>query len=192
MAQSDCYAANRTTSTIQLTPTESQIMAAMGRWLGTVLPPGWAITQGQQNRTPPPKPPFAVMQIITRKRRSTNSHIYSDQSVTLVQSLLLGVQITLFGPGAGDGVVQLNTAWRDPDAVAFFRTALPQAAPLYSSDPRQHAFTTAEKQYEDTWSLDLTLNVNASITRTAESATELSITAPHIVGADRLYNEIDR
>lgn len=191
MAQGDLHAATRSQSTAQLKPTESEVMTALGDWLGTVLPAGWAIVQGQQNRTPPPTPPFAIIQIVTRKRVATNSRQYTDQSVTITQPLILGVQVMLFGAGAGDGVVQLNTAWRDPDAVDFFRTHLPQAAPMYGSDPRQHAFTTAEKQYEDTWSIDLFLNINTQIIRPVESAKDLEMPAPNIVGADRLLSEVD-
>lgn len=186
MAQSDLHQAARATSTARLAPTESALMTAMGRWLLTALPPGWAIIQGQQNRVSPPDPPFAVMQIVTRTRRATNSHLYTDETVTIIQPLTLAVQVTLFGAGAGDGVVQLNTAWRDPGAVAFFTEALPDAAPLYGSAPRQHAFTTGEKQYEDTWSLDLYLNVNSSITRPIESATTATLLPENIVGGDRL------
>ncbi|MXV58915.1 LIC_12616 family protein [Saccharibacter sp. EH70] len=188
MAQSDCYAANRTTSNIQLTPTEPQIMKALGDWLETVLPSGWVVLQAQQNRATPPLPPFALMQIISRKRKATNSREYHDQSVTIIQSLIMSIQVTLYGTGAGDGAVQLNTAWRDHDAVTFFRDVLPEAAPLYGSEPRQHPFTTAEKQYEDTWSLDLALHVNSRITRPVESAKELTMTAE---SADKLLTKTE-
>ncbi|MXV58352.1 hypothetical protein, partial [Saccharibacter sp. EH70] len=65
---------------------------------------------------------------------------------------------------------------------------LPEAAPLYGSEPRQHPFTTAEKQYEDTWSLDLALHVNSRITRPVESAKELTMTAE---SADKLLTKTE-
>lgn len=162
-------------------------MKGIGDWLiQNVLSPPWTVRQGQQNGVATEEMPFAIMQIVTRQRYATNSHTYnSDGSVTSVKPERLGIQISTFGTGAGNAVSLINTLWRDPDAVEWFRANLPSLAPLYASDPRQHPFTTAEKQYEDQWSVDLIADVHATVTKPGQSALHLGLET--ITQADTLH-----
>lgn len=164
-------------SNIQLTPTESQIMKAVGDWLKTqVLSAPWTIQQGQQNRTSTMDAPFAIMQIVSRNRYATNARHYgADGTLTITKPEKMAIQITTFGQGAGNAVSTINACWRDPDACEWFRQNLPQMAPCYARDPIQHAFVTAEKQYEDQWSVDVIADVQAAFTRSFEGATQLSM-----------------
>ncbi|MCL1512469.1 hypothetical protein DTI93_08735 [Parasaccharibacter sp. TMW 2.1884] len=154
-------------------------MKGIRLWLlNNVLPSPWTVQQGQQNRAPTMQAPFAIMQIVTRQRYATNSRRYDpDGSVTIVKPERMGIQISTFGTGAGNAVSLINTMWRDPDAVAWFRANVPGVAPLHASDPRQHPFTTAEKQYEDQWSVDLIADVLASVTKPGQSALLLGMEA---------------
>lgn len=154
-------------------------MKGIRLWLlNNVLPPPWTVQQGQQNRAPTMQAPFAIMQVVTRQRYATNSRRYGpDGSVTIVNPERMGIQITTFGTGADNVVSLINTMWRDPDAVAWFRANVPGMAPLYASDPMQHPFTTAEKQYEDKWSVDLIADVLASVTKPGQSALHLGMEA---------------
>ena len=161
----------------ELTPGESDIMKGIGDWLvQNILPPPWTVRQGQQNGVPTMQAPFAIMQIITRQRYATNSRRYNpDGSVTIVQPEQLSIQINTFGAGAGNAASLVSTLWRDPDAVEWFRENLPGVSPLYASNLRQHPFTTAEKQYEDQWSVELIADVHATVTRPGQSATQLGL-----------------
>ena len=166
-------------SDLELRPSESDIMKGIRLWLlNNVLPSPWTVQQGQQNRAPTMQAPFAIMQIVTRQRYATNSRRYDpDGSVTIVKPERMGIQISTFGTGAGNAVSLINTMWRDPDAVAWFRANVPGMAPLHASDPMQHPFTTAEKQYEDQWSVDLIADVLASVTKPGQSALLLGMEA---------------
>ncbi|MXV44403.1 hypothetical protein GS501_04990 [Saccharibacter sp. 17.LH.SD] len=184
MAQNDINTATRTTSTLFLTPTEPQILAVMRDWLMDTLPSGWALEQDPHGDESSPEPPFATVKVVTRERTATNAYEYGKQTVTIIQPLIMGIQITLFGAGAGDAAVQLNTVWCDDDAVTFFRRALPQTAPLYGTNPRQNAVMTAKQNDENIWSIDLMLNVNTQIIRPVESAIELNIPAKSVIKTD--------
>lgn len=154
-------------------------MRSIRLWLlNEVLPAPWTVQQGQQNRAPTMKAPFAITQIISRHRYATNSHLYNpDGSVTIVKPERMGIQITTFGTGAGNAVSLINMLWRDPDAVAWFVQNLPGFGPLYASEPIQHAFTTAEKQYEDQWSVDLFADVKATATKPGQTAVHLGMSS---------------
>lgn len=170
---------NQGRTNLELKPSESDIMKGIGDWLvQNILPPPWTVRQGQQNGVATEEMPFAIMQIITRQRYATNNRRYSpDGSVTIIKPERMGIQISTFGTGAGNAVSLINTMWRDPDAVEWFRANVPGVAPLYASDPMQHPFTTAEKQYEDQWSVDLIADVLASVTKPGQSALHLGMEA---------------
>lgn len=154
-------------------------MKGIGDWLvKNVLPPPWTVRQGQQNGVATEEMPFAIMQIVTRNIYATNGRRYNPGgSVTVITPMRLGIQISTFGTGAGNQAAEIASLWRDPDAVAWFRANVPGVAPLYASDPMQHPFTTAEKQYEDQWSVDLIADVLASVTKPGQSAIHLGMEA---------------
>ena len=166
-------------------------MKGIRLWLlNNVLPSPWTVQQGQQNRAPTMQAPFAIMQIVTRNIYATNGRRYNPGgSVTVITPMRLGIQISTFGTGAGNQAAEIASLWRDPDAVAWFRATCPGMAPLYASPPRQHPFTTAEKQYEDQWSVDLIADVLASVTKPAQSATRLEMQA--ITQAETLATTTD-
>ena len=179
-------APNTGQSNVELTPSESDILKAIRMWLlNYVLPAPWTVQQGQQNRAPTMQAPFAIMQILTRNRYATNSRRNNpDGSITLIKPEKLSVQITTFGNGAGNVVSLINAMWRDMAATEYFRNAVPGFAPLYASNPMQHAFITAEKQYEDQWSVDLYADVLANLTMPGQSATHLGMNS--VTTADSL------
>ena len=178
-------------SNVQLTPTESDILKAIRLWLlNNVLPAPWTVQQGQQNRAPTMQAPFAIMQIVTRNRYATNSRRNNpDGSITLVKPEKMSIQITTFGSGAGNAVSLINAMWRDMGATEYFRNKLTGFAPLYASDPMQHAFITAEKQYEDQWSVDLYADVLATFTMPGQSATQLGMSS--VNSADTLSTKTE-
>lgn len=166
-------------------------MKAIRLWLlGNVLGSDWTVQQGQQNRAPTMVAPFAIMQIISRNRYATNTRRYNaDGTLTVIKPERMAIQIMTFGQGAGNAVSTINACWRDPDACAWFRANLPQMGPCFARDPIQHAFTTAEKQYEDQWSVDLIADVQATFTRSYGSAIQLGMS--QITEAQTLHTTTD-
>ena len=100
-----------------LSPTNSQIMAAVRSVLLAVLPSGIEVIQSQQNRVPePPGANFVVLTPIIRTRLSTNVDSYQDCAFTgsiaakvlTISAMRLGtiqpaLTPTLFGTGVAAG-----------------------------------------------------------------------------------------
>lgn len=160
MVQADRDAPDVATSLINSTPTDSQIYLALGDWLKTVLPPPFRIRQGQQNRTEPPPGPFCIMQMITTRLLATNGWTYTDSARVVSEMREVAIQVTAFGAGSGDALKQAAGLWRDLYATDWFRENLRSCAPVSAADPRQIGFVNAEKQYENTWSVDLKMQIN--------------------------------
>ena len=103
----------------------------------------------------------------------------------------LTIQCDFHGPNSGDNAQIFTTLFRDEYATQFFtdaqvalsdiqaslganmtdQTGAPivvvasvDAAPLYTSDPRQVPFINGEEQYEERWSVDAAIQINAAVT----------------------------
>lgn len=180
---------NRSSAEVRVSPSENDIYRAVGRWLLSVLPEGFDVLQGQVNRVPAPRGPFATMLIVTRRRLATNAWAYRKSTRSVTEPVLLAVQVTVFGKGAGDAVQQIQTLWRDFYTTDFMREQGMALAPTDTSDPRQMAFINAEANYEDAWSLDLRLNVTLTTTLPQQYA---DTTQLRIVEADTMTDQESR
>jgi hypothetical protein len=89
----------------------------------------------------------------------------------------MSIQVDVHGPNSASNTNLITTLWRDDYALQFFVTALPTAAPLYATDPRQLAFDNAEAQYEDRWTLELVAQMNVTVQIGQQFADQLSATA---------------
>jgi hypothetical protein len=81
-----------------------------------------------------------------------------------MQKMEFVTQIDVHGPNSMTNVTSITTLFRDEYGCQFFTdNASFDAQPLYTSDPRQVAFVNAEEQYEDRWTVDLTMQVNSVV-----------------------------
>lgn len=177
MVQTDRHTSD-SCSTTTLTPTDSDIMKAIGDWLSqTLLSPSWRIIAGQQNRIAPPTGPFIVMQIISRRALATTQHHYENETLIISQPYEISLQITAYGAKAGDEISRISTLWRDELTTQWFSQKSTRIAPISNSYPLQHAFTTAEQQYEDTWSITLKAALSMQLTTTSSTALELGLSS---------------
>ncbi|MCX5617123.1 hypothetical protein NQF86_00350 [Bombella sp. TMW 2.2543] len=162
----------------QLSPSESTIMQMVGDWLkATALPSDWALFQGQQNRLPPPRADFMVMQAVSRRPLATNHHEYSPTSVTITQPIELSIQLTAYGAAALTVFGSISTLWRDAGAVSWFQQRRNDMAPLGTGPLSQHGFISAEQRYDDSATLTLTLVVETRLCRPVETATALAMSS---------------
>jgi hypothetical protein len=95
---------------------------------------------------------------------------------TLMQPTEFTAQIDIHGPSSADNAQRVTTLWRDEYAILGFQEIGAGIVPLYTSDPRQLAFTNAEQQYEDRWSVDLCMQINPVVTVTQQFADQLVAT----------------
>ncbi|MBS0966966.1 hypothetical protein JK165_12865 [Acetobacter okinawensis] len=175
MVQSSGYAAEQSGTSI--TPDDGQIYGAVRNWLLGILPAGMAVVQGQQNRVAPPALPFVTMLLLERERLATNSWTYTPTTREVREPVRLGMQLGLFGPGAGAGVQAITTLWRDPDAAACFAGLPFPLAPLDADAPTRSGFWEGKHQYEEHWSVVLHMQVTFQTSIAQDFATTLSVIA---------------
>lgn len=177
-------------ASVTVTPTESDTLHIVGTWLQSVLPSGVTVTKAYDNSVPMPTGDFVMMTALTRKRLATNGESYPWDAQSLsgdriaTESLEAVIQVDVFGPNAADNAQIVQGLWRDRNAVTFFTDASFAGAPLYASDPRQLSFVNGQENYENRWSIDLHMQVNATITTTQDFATALDV---NLVEVDAKY-----
>lgn len=175
MDKSCGYAANQSTSGFTVSPTEQDLFKSIGNWLKTVLPAGTYILQGQQNQTAQPIGINATMLLITRRRLATNSWTYTPTSRIVTEPTQIAIQVSVFGTGSGDAIHRVHSMWRDLYTTDYMENDGDFVIPLYSTDPRQLGFVTAEDQYADGWSVDLHMQVNFQITTPQQFADTVKV-----------------
>ena len=159
-----------------VTPTESEICRAVRHWLLEILPDGMQVVQGQQNRNAAPRDPFAVMVMIDRERLATNGWTYDGETTRiLTEQVQVTMQVNLFGPASSNQMQLVTALWRDMQAVDFFRASGVPITPLATSSTRQLGFETGERQYDDLWTVDLTMQVTLTTRLPQDFATSIPV-----------------
>lgn len=172
------------TATIDLT--ETQVFTALRAFVLSEVA-SVQVIKGQANRVVAPIGNFIVMTPMLRLRLATNVVGYSDLANngtrTDRQSTRFDIQFDCYGAGASDNSQILSTLFRsDVACQAITATGLPMQT-LYTTDPRQMAFISGEAQYEDRWTLDISIQINPTVTTAQQFADELAITLVN-VGAE--------
>ena len=175
MVQGSGNAAEQSGTTV--TPDDGQVYGALRNWLLGVLPANMQVVQAQQNRVAPPPLPFASLLLLERERLATNSWTYTATTREVCEPVRLGMQLGLFGPGAGAGAQAVAALWRDPLAAAFFAGLPFSLAPLDVDAPTRSGFWEGEHQYEEHWSMTLHMQVTFQLSIAQDFATTLSVTA---------------
>jgi hypothetical protein len=83
------------------------------------------------------------------------------------------VQLDVHGPNSTDNIQALATLFRSEVACYAFKQSGLDMQPLYTSDPRQAAFTNGENQYEDRWTIDAVMQINPIVTTPQQFADQL-------------------
>ena len=225
--------------TISINILQSQVMAALGGFLASVLPANVLVILGQTNRVPQPAgTDFVEMTPLTQERLAgnvdnlvnpsfftgsitgttltitnvvtgslavgtyiTGPNVLAGTQITALGSGTGGVgtytvnstqtapsgpiqaatltyqqytqvvwQIDVHGPNSGDNAQIITTLRRDQYACSIFEAAGLDMDPLFASEPRQTPFIDGEQQYENRWSIDLTMEVNPIVSSTIQNA----------------------
>lgn len=156
---------------------QDQVNDAIGDFLTNILPGGTKIIVGQVNRVPSPKGDFVVLWPLRLTRLATNNEQQASLGVaaTFMQPVQCVMQLDVHGPQAANNAVVISTIFRSSYAVDFFSANSPGIAPLFADDPRQMPFVTAAQQYEDRYIVEANLQVNQTVTATAQSARALEL-----------------
>ena len=174
-------------TTFTAVPTEDDIFKAVGNFLQDILPEQtpavgptpavlFVVIVGQENRVPEPKEDnYIVMWPLRMPRLATN--FVSDDGVTQQrstrQNMQVALQLDVHGAQAFNNSNRISTLFRDGFATEFFED-YPNISPLYAGDPRNAPFISGERQYEDRYIVEVELQVNFTMTATAQSARTLT------------------
>lgn len=169
-------------TTFTQTPSEDDVFKAIRFFLQDILPPEndttkFVVVVGQENKVSEPKEDnYIVMWPLRMPRLSTNfvSHDGVAQEQSTRQAAQVTIQLDVHGAQAFNNSMRISTLFRDGYAVGFFEQ-FPEIAPLYADDPRNAQFVSGEDQYEDRYVIEANLQVNFTLTATAESARTLTV-----------------
>jgi hypothetical protein len=98
------------------------------------------------------------------------------------------VQLDVHGPASTDNIQAIATVFRSEIACYYFAQSGLDMQPLYTSDPRQAAFTNGEAQYEDRWTIDAVMQINPIITTPQEFSDQLKM---GFVNVQAAYPDLD-
>ena len=166
------------------TVTEGGAFIAVRAFLLSILSPGTEVIQSQVNRVAEPKSKnFVVMTSAAIKQLSTSRDAWdyalsSPSYLSVSKSLQLDIQLDIHGPQSADNATLVALLFRD--GYASYYLASYGVQPLYSSDPRQAPFVNGAGQYENRWTMMLSLQGNPVVSTPQQFAGIASVT---IVGA---------
>lgn len=124
------------------------------------------VVQGQDNYVPPPNTDFVLMNHVGSKRLERNSRLRHENQETIISPISHTIQLDFYGKNAGNNASLFFSLWYD----AFACDNLPSdIRPLFSTEPEQRGFHSGELNFIDRWSMDITLQINQSITHEIET-----------------------
>lgn len=125
--------------------------------------------QAQANRVPMDKGEFNILTPLRFRRLSTSRETNKDTGVQSTSSLgftevrQAEVQVDLYGDGAGDRAIALETLFRTGYAYDAIKAIDARVAPLYSTEAIQAPMINAENQWQERYTLTLSLQVHITI-----------------------------
>lgn len=143
-------------------------IASLGAILQPLMPTGTKIVRAQANNVPSPLPPSVVITPLMLNQYTTTRTKLDGVANTMsyLMPKRLEVQMDCYGIQGGDMANTIATIFR---SGALFGQFPDGVTTLYCSDARQIPLTTGEKQYEDRWSLTLSLQYNEPVILSQES-----------------------
>lgn len=159
-----------------VSPTEDDVIAAVGNFLLSFLPTGTQVLQGQPNRVAEPTANnFIVMTPTGQQRLSTNVDTQLDFYTKQVSmDSQVAIQLDIHGDQSSDLTHMINLLWRDDYGVT--NTDSESITPLYVDEPHQAPFLNAEQQYETRWVMTVYLQANPVVIVAQDSADQLAAT----------------
>lgn len=127
------------------------------------------IQQAQVNRIPMLKGEFCILTPLKPKRLSTTKEINqdtgnpSDSTMGYTEVSQLDIQVDIYGPNAADRAVTLETIFTSDYAYQKIKSIDNRLAPLYSSDAFNSAMINGEHQYQERWTLTITVQPHITV-----------------------------
>lgn len=125
--------------------------------------------QAQANRVPMPKGMFCILTPLKPKRLSTTREVKQDTGDPLTSSMgytevrQFDIQVDIYGEGAADRATALETVFSSDYTYQKIKSIDSRLAPLYSSDAFNSAMINAESQYQERWTITLSLQAHITV-----------------------------
>lgn len=135
------------------------------------------------NRTPMPKfYPFITMAPIHRTEiawpvpSAPSDPATQPQTQGTTAATNYRIQLSSYGPTAGDCIQILHTILNSANAFDFFNAQTPRGVyPLYADDPHQVTINDEEAESSVRWIMDIHLQYNPTLTTTIQTASAVSV-----------------
>lgn len=149
---------------------DDDLMQVLGSFIQHVLN-GVQVIRGQDNRVPEPlSDHFVKMTPRARRFLSTTTHEEDDPNarIFVARSTACDVLLDFYGADSANDAQAFSTLFRDAYGCMWMLGTSVQ--PLYCNDGRQMPLVNGEKQYQDRWMVEATLQITPSITIPAQFA----------------------
>lgn len=159
-------------------------MTGLRTFLLSCVPAGVEVFQSQANRVVEPAgADFIVMTPTMRERLSTNSDTWpktvNPDHMDRSHSSQITVQLDIHGPNGSDYALVIATLFRDDYGCDAMQAA--GITPYYATDGMQMPFINAENQYENRWTMKLTLSSSAIVSTPQDFAATLAATLRPVI-----------
>ncbi|WP_257996923.1 phage neck terminator protein [Citrobacter braakii] len=125
--------------------------------------------QAQANRVPMPKDPFCILTQLRFTRLSTTRDIKQDtgdpstSAMGYTEVRQADIQVDIYGDGAGDRAIALETTFTSGYGYDVIKAIDARLAPLYSSPAIQAPMIDAEIQWQERYTLTLSLQAHITV-----------------------------
>ncbi len=153
------------------------ILTAVRSFLTSVLPTSVQVVAGLDNQAPMPTGDFIVMTLASMERLSysMDSYSYTAASGSALASMTpwrVEIALDIYSPNGQQYAALLAGLLRSEYGTDNFPAPV---VPLYCSDPKQLPLITAGENWLQRWRMELSAQVNGTVTLATETADQLQI-----------------
>lgn len=136
---------------------------------GYVDPIAGLCQQAQANRVPMPKGAFCILTPLRFTRLSTTRDIKQDtgdpstSAMGYTEVRQADIQVDIYGDNAGDRAIALETTFSSSYAYDKIKSLDARLAPLYSSPAIQAPMINAESQWQERYTITLSLQAHITV-----------------------------
>lgn len=136
---------------------------------GFIEPIAGICQQAQANRVPMPKGKFCILTPLRFTRLSTTRDIKQDTGTPSTSAMgytevrQADIQVDIYGDNAGDRAVALETLFASSYGYEKIKAIDDRLAPLYSTAAIQAPMINAESQWQERYTLTLSLQAHITV-----------------------------
>lgn len=136
---------------------------------GYIEPIAGKCLQAQANCVPMPKDQFCILTPLRFTRLSTTRELKQDtgspdtSAMGYTEVRQADIQVDIYGQGAGDRAIALETTFTSGYGYDIIKAIDARLAPLYSSPAIQAPMINAESQWQERYTLTLSLQAHITV-----------------------------